>query len=302
MNKMLKNFEKSLTRLGITEDDIEEAKQNLILPELGFEIERQLNEDGLVLDNGVEDENIKLIAPHNLFTYKYHPVFVYIRDQRLKEQKWAKKDYNRFHLTHDCVYLKDARKEHRYKKRYVVTYRTDGKFLINVQDRESKKVIFEDSLVNLKVCQGCLAEINWENKAKKFFEERENLRLTKGPVFRKWDNKLSELVESFDLKEYLEWARANAINTYKEFTKLHTAYSLVKKEYKLKPEEKWRLKAMRNWTCQKCGQTHKEKLGLQIHHIDHNEGNNVPQNLMIVCTSCHKDIHMVEGGVFNIDE
>jgi phage terminase large subunit GpA-like protein len=39
--------------------------------------------------------------------------------------------------------------------------------------------------------------------------------------------------------------------------------------------------------CQDCGCTQK----LQVHHVDLNPCNNSPDNLRILCVSCHKAIH-----------
>ena len=42
--------------------------------------------------------------------------------------------------------------------------------------------------------------------------------------------------------------------------------------------------------CQVCGKTGK----LDVHHKDRNQKNNVPENLMVLCRPCHKDIHFAE--------
>lgn len=42
-----------------------------------------------------------------------------------------------------------------------------------------------------------------------------------------------------------------------------------------------------NYTCQKCG----SKKQLHIHRIDWNEENNTPENLILLCNSCHQKVH-----------
>lgn len=45
----------------------------------------------------------------------------------------------------------------------------------------------------------------------------------------------------------------------------------------------------RNWTCERCG---KQKKRLQIHHLTYDRlYNEKESDLMVVCPSCHHDIH-----------
>lgn len=40
--------------------------------------------------------------------------------------------------------------------------------------------------------------------------------------------------------------------------------------------------------CTFCGSTE----NLHVHHIDKNHGNNTTENLMVLCASCHKKLHL----------
>ena len=51
------------------------------------------------------------------------------------------------------------------------------------------------------------------------------------------------------------------------------------------------------FVCQKCLNRFASNK-LQIHHINHNEGDNSKRNLLVVCKNCHEKIHNKEGGVF----
>lgn len=46
--------------------------------------------------------------------------------------------------------------------------------------------------------------------------------------------------------------------------------------------------------CEVCGQSDRSKL--RIHHIKRrvSGGKDIPRNLMVVCESCHKDLHCNE--------
>lgn len=43
--------------------------------------------------------------------------------------------------------------------------------------------------------------------------------------------------------------------------------------------------------CVGCGYNRSQKV-LHAHHIDHNRSNNVPNNLALVCPTCHREIHV----------
>jgi len=44
--------------------------------------------------------------------------------------------------------------------------------------------------------------------------------------------------------------------------------------------------------CRSCGATHSpNNEGLSVHHLDHNSKNLSPNNLVTLCTVCHRRIH-----------
>lgn len=54
---------------------------------------------------------------------------------------------------------------------------------------------------------------------------------------------------------------------------------------------KERIRKRDNYTCQKCGKTQKELKGrhkkLDVHHIDGDNTNNDPENMITLCHNCH---------------
>lgn len=50
--------------------------------------------------------------------------------------------------------------------------------------------------------------------------------------------------------------------------------------------------------CAKCGYE-KYSFNLDVHHIDENANNNSIENLGLLCTFCHKELHYIYGGDYN---
>jgi predicted DNA-binding protein YlxM (UPF0122 family) len=50
-------------------------------------------------------------------------------------------------------------------------------------------------------------------------------------------------------------------------------------------------KQTKKWQCERCGIKRPSYMDLVVHHIDKNNTNNTPDNLMILCQRCHAHIH-----------
>ena len=86
-------------------------------------------------------------ADDGTLEYGGRKLVVYIRDQyRLSDA--TREQLNRFHVA-DCVTLQDMRRLDNYEK-YVVTYRRDGKFIVNFLHDQVKEAERE-----LYVCKYC---------------------------------------------------------------------------------------------------------------------------------------------------
>lgn len=190
--------------------------------------------------------------------YKGRKVVVYIRDQRVEFQPY------KFHVA-NCATLFRMRKEKRYD-RYVVATRSDGKFIVNSYDED---ILIEEGVEQrLNVCINCLKELDYKDYngcngvAKK------------------------AIMNSFELHEFfLEYP--SQITP----TPIHTETTAPLNDYTVDwPEISLRLREQNNWSCERCGRDfngpERQQL-LHVHHINGIRYDNRPENLRVLCSTCH---------------
>ena len=281
--KVLEPFREIFAIMGISDNQVELAAENFSLPPL-TDAERNDLLKGKPVDPKILRELMNNLAPLVPFAYKEHIVLVYIRDQYLTQENYEHGNYNRFHLCF-CQHLRASQKKNRYEARYVMTYNTNGKFLVNLFSLNGEP-LEQNVYRQLKVCQHCLRELNWKN-FRQYCGAGRAVWLSGNKAMRQ------RIVDEFDINEYLLTAQKNKSNFPPvEFTDL----SAIKKEYVLPPSWKAALKKNADYTCELC----RRKFGsehLEIHHKNHNQGDNRRDNLMVLCCGCHAKIHAVEGGV-----
>ena len=283
---IIKPFEHSLKILGISLDDITDAmyEYKLDLPPLDTSIKLELENDGFEISGGniFDNKDISFTAPHEYFLFRKRPVLVYIRDQYVTYEDYQKGKLNKFHICF-CKALDEAQNQHRFKNRYIVTTSTSGNFFVNIDDRESRYPFEEGVYKKLEICKDCLREINWKN-FRSFCGN--GAEWWKGGNFKQ----RQKIVDNFNINEFLKSVRRDLFNGVEEISA-----TVAKKEYRLPTEFKNKLKIQRGYKCEKCGKV-TVKSDLQIHHKNHNEGDNQIDNLMVVCVKCHQQIHRAEGG------
>ena len=286
ISPIIKPFEYSLKVLNITADDITDAMYDyqLGLPPLDTSIKLELEKDGLVIDgdNIFDNKDISFTAPHEYFLFKKRPVLVYIRDQYVTWEDYQADKLNKFHVCF-CKALDEAQMQHRFQSRYIVTTNTRGNFFVNINDRESRYPFEEGVYKKLEICKDCLREINWKN-FRSFCGG--GAEWWKGGNFKQRE----KIVSQFSIDEFLKSVRRDLFNGVEEISA-----NVAKKEYTLSTKFKNELKIRRGYKCEKCGKV-TVKSDLEIHHVNHNEGDNSVSNLMVLCTKCHKKIHRSEGG------
>lgn len=282
-NKIHAAFKKTFKTMGISKEYLEKVEKEINLPRMTAGEKRCVSTRGLNvrdISEAIKKGVIERRPPNDIFLYKKRPIFLYMRDQFI-----ANSSYNRgtssykFHLCY-CQWLKEADESNLLNKRYVVTNRADGTFLSNVILKDCNNERHDNKELLLQPCRYCLGKINWQNYEFATPEGRTNI------------------VETFNIKEYLAEVSEDVLAEMQETTKgLHNVFSLPKKEYWLPAERKKALKSQCGYRCQKCHKQFKAN-ELQIHHRNHNEGDNSPDNLMVLCTPCHRAVHDVEGGRF----
>ena len=149
----------------------------------------------------------------------------------------------------------------RFKTRYVVTQRTDGKFLVDVIDSFSGGYLFEDKLFEMDVCKNCLTTLSGKYP-------NDNL-------FNFYNFELSQFIERY--------------NTQHTRRPIHTPSSMPKNDY----SSDWdslsnELRDNANFCCSKCDDDFSDKKQLlHVHHKDGVKWNNSLDNLAVLCIFCH---------------
>ena len=300
-------FSNAMKMLSIDKKYIDE-QNDLDLPHIDRATKIALQTTGLDLGDigkAIDDGVIEFQAPKNVFLYKKRPIFVYIRDMYLTSDDIYDQNWNRVHLCF-CQALQNAKDEHRFTGRYVCSYRSDGIFTANIFDKHSREPLYMSKKIRLIPCKQCLSQINWHN-SKNLWREFNRAKMSAkdswkcSSIYRD----IKEISDDFNVAEYIEWAKKEVKNSgkYKDDVRsLHkrhikTSAQMAVKKYCLDSKEKYELKKEYKFVCQKCLNRFASNK-LQIHHINHNEGDNSKRNLLVVCKNCHEKIHKKEGGVF----
>ena len=288
-------FSEVFNAMDISRADIAAEMYDWNLPPLPqSERDKLGSQEGLLMTKEVM-AGVEIAQPQGAMLYKGRPVLVYLRDQFINSEKYNKEILNPFHICY-CKSLQEAKRENRYENRYVLTYDTSGEFKVNlhVRDKYGSNIITQEKEQNvyrrLKVCQTCLHDINW----KKF-------RKYDGPGLKWWQggNKRARyaIIDNFDIKEFLHDARKKQFEPFAFGTdELSTSGATALKAYSLTSEMKQNLKDARENRCDSCHKVFPSR-SLEIHHKNHNEGDNRRENLIVLCAACHTKLHKLEGGL-----
>ncbi len=236
--KEFPNLDDLLKRMGIP-----------FKPFVGPETEKLIIGPGITVGpNEVE------VVPDGTLEYQGRKVVLYIRDVRGSLPK--------YHVV-DCQTLKGMRSAGRYK-RYVVTRRTDGEFLLNFADNLIRD---NPETYRLDICKNCL----WQEL---------NLRYVSP--------------DSFPLADWF-----NAIDPGYEPPPRDGIYgprttSTTGPVSNYPPD--WRLLSFQcrdraGWKCEECGISLNSKTERKFLHAHHLKGtlHNRPEDLKALCVGCHAE-------------
>ena len=288
-------FSNTFNGLDIVSSDIKREYRLLDLPSLSnYEREKINSIEGYSFAK--EDEQNFLVSnPFGHISYKGRPIILYIRDQILPLEKYKRNEYNSFHIC-NCSAIKKAREENRFTGRYVITYNTTGLFFINIsvsENTKAGKVVYdniESKYVKLKVCEECLHYLGWNNFNQYI-----------GDTDKWWiggnKSKRKEIVRNFNIRHFLNEC-TNNLFSYEDYADLDYVSVATQKKRTLPTLIKRWLKQSSGYRCEICHKIFPENM-LQIHHRDHNEGNNQRNNLVVICDKCHHELHLREDGIDN---
>tara|TARA_Y100001980_G_C14509272_1_gene284778 strand:- start:17 stop:835 length:819 start_codon:yes stop_codon:yes gene_type:complete len=259
MTKHLPDFSKDLTwknlrkRMG--------ADKTYIMPtipiaEISLKEFKRLQTGSISIDNILDHIN----PEDKTFDYKGQKVLLYIKQQRYYLRDFIAPTY-KFHIAY-CSTLDWMESENRFKSRYVVTQRIDGKFEVDIIDKSSGRYHFENKLYPLEICKNCLSVLQ-----SKYPEET---------IFQ---------YSNFDINTFIK-----NYNTRHTKRPIHTPQTMPRDEYGLqwgKISKDVRKRA--GYRCSKCQKDFSNnKQLLHVHHKDGVKWNHHTNNLKVLCFHCHK--------------
>ena len=194
------------------------------------------------------------------FDFKGQKVILYIKQQYYDSREEFVGSSYKYHLAY-CQTLNHMELNGRLKVRYVVTQRTDGKFLIDLIDKYSGAYSQSDRLCEMDVCKNCLSKLSKIYPADTIFN-----------------------FNQFSLNQFIK--KYNTQHTKKP---IHTPKSMPKNEY---PKTWFRtskvLREQKNYKCTECHKDYRNDKGnLHVHHKDGCKWNNNLNNLEVLCIHCH---------------
>jgi len=198
--------------------------------------------------------------------YKGRRVIVYIRDV---SEYGSRISMPKYHLAM-CDTLNKMIEEGRYKKRYVVATRDDGKF--SIQKIRGEVTIKSDEA--LAVCQRCLDELYYKSFS---------LRMS--------SSQRAGIVQSFSLKEFFDEYGKSCVWAVPKFDAVHAPTNVYSTQF-------YRMaKALKEKRGYRCDEAHcrielskpADRKFLHAHHVDADKSDNHPSNIRLLCIRCHAE-------------
>lgn len=149
-------------RLDVRYTDLDSLLERLGLTPVAFSLDVAAR-PWTPIERDLTLDELDLVGPGRPLRVGGEPVFLYIRDVRLRHDSVAEairhpEDYTRFHLV-DCETLQEMRRTNRFE-RYVVTNRYRGPLRVFLRDEATGQV--HEAEMELRVCRNCLKALDWE--------------------------------------------------------------------------------------------------------------------------------------------
>ena len=233
------NLENLLERMGVP-----------FRPFVASEIDKSITTRGIT----VESDDVEF-APNGTLEYQGRKVVLYIRDVRGSLPK--------YHIV-NCQTLKGMRNAGRYR-RYVITRRTDGEFILNFSDNLQRD---NPETYRLDICKNCL----WQELNMRYLS-----------------------VNAFPLADWF-----NAIDPGYQPPPIDTLYgprtTPVTGPISHYPPD-WNLRSFQcrekaGWKCEECSiDLGVDRKFLHAHHLRGTRYNQ-PKDLRALCIGCHAEQHL----------
>lgn len=234
--------------------ELGEFSLSLNWEEISLEDVAKLEKEGIDVGLG----EIKFLKDRTI-AYKNRRVLLYIRDWKTHE---SYSGLPKFHVSH-CSTLENMINNGRFK-RYVVSTRTDGIFLLNLI-KSNENQIFEKE-EELDVCKNCLLNLG-------YYADRTDA---------------NKAVRMFDLSEFFIRFTCSPLRVTPLETERTAPLSVYPKDWNKRSIE---FKKAANWICEnaKCKKdfSGKKSKFLHSHHKDGNTFDNRPSNIKVLCIRCH---------------
>lgn len=212
----------------------------------------------------VSFEEIEL-SDDGTFTYQGHKVLVYIRDQRFHPHRdGAEKEY-KFHIC-NCKTISDFANRNQLD-RYVVSRRTDGKFLVNIFNVLTRQYDQKGIYKDMNVCKNCLMALSYHGYAN--------------------HSQDVSIYKDFDLQEFFDEFKSSQFN----YTPSNFAETAPEEGYTDNFAELSRaIRRSNNWHCSICNiDLTNDKGFLHVHHKNGIKSDNSLRNLESICIGCHAE-------------
>jgi hypothetical protein len=206
------------------------------------------------------------VLPDGTLAYKGKRVVLYIRDVKTyRNGSPTEIDLPKFHIS-NCDTLQGMRANNRFE-RYVVATRETGEFRINLKTGNSSKFIRSDR--RLRVCQNCLAKMDWDDYSTKRYDN----------VSR------NKIVAQFSLAAFFNVFGKTFIPEQPKYDEDYAPLNDYTNDHK---EMADREKAKRKYRCDQCSKDLSvNRKFLDAHHDNAQQYDNRPENIKILCVLCH---------------